>query len=124
MSLDNFFSEFGGIKRTTVEAPKKEPMTVEHMFMNSITKMKKTGMKNSSWYDKKKNVVVPKVGIYKLFDTKDKKDGFTIDESQWNKFLDRLTDMYNEGNLKEQLKEIGIKQKKAIDKRKNNSENK
>ena len=67
MSLDNFFSEFGGIKRTTVEAPKKEPMTVEHMFMNSITKMKKVGMKND-WYDKKKNVVVAKVGIYKLFD--------------------------------------------------------
>ena len=81
----------------------KEQAQAIRFGQTSCTEETKT-ITYGSWYDKKKNVVVPKVGIYKLFDTKDKKDGFTIDESQWNKFLDRKIDMNNIFTQNEPLK--------------------
>jgi hypothetical protein len=123
MSLDDFFNQFGGIKKTTKDAPKKEPMTVDQMFTNSVEEMMSKNMKDSSWYDKKKNVVVPKVGIYKLFDI-DKKDGFTVSDSEWKDFCKGLLGQFNNGSLKTHLDIIGKKQKEAIEKRRMSIKNK
>lgn len=117
-AMSDFMNKYGGLVKTTKDAPKKEPMTVEGMFENSLKKQKGLGVSGKgSWYDKKKGMVIPKVGIFKLYDGKE--DGFKISEGQFSSFIDDLEGEYKSGNLSKNLDIIRTKQKEAILKRQN-----
>ena len=111
----NFWNKYGGLVRTAKkQVVKKEPMTIDEMMQNSIDKQRRTevGSRGSWWKDGKVRVVC---GIFKLVDSDE--DGIQISKEQFNTFLDDFEMEFKKGTFVNELKEVGKKQSKALEKR-------
>ena len=118
----DFINEFGGLINTT-KTYKKEPMSIEQMFQQSINNQRTKPIgKDGSWF--KNGTVTPKVGVYKLFENKDSDCGFSITEDQKDYFLDKIEETFKSGSFTEELELIRIKHQTMLEERQKNKENK
>ena len=129
LDLD-FINEFGGLVNTT-KTYKKEPLSIEQIFQQTIKNQRDKPIgKDGSWF--KENKVTPKVGVYKLYDDGDSsdcgfilnKDGSTITETQKINFLDKTEDGFNNGIFEKRLESVRIKHQQMLDKRETNKKSK
>ena len=118
----DFINKYGGLINTT-KTYKKEPMSIEQMFQQSINNQRTKPIgKDGSWF--KNGTVTPKVGVYKLFDNKDSDCGFSITEDQKDSYLDDIEQTFQSGSFTEELELIRIKHQKMLEERQKNKENK
>ena len=113
---EEFGSQFGGLVKTT-KTYKKKPSTVEEMFMGGLNKQRDPKNYGTSidWY--KKPYMVPKVGVYKLWENDNDENGYRITEDQRETFLDKIEQSFNNGGLTDYLDKVRIKHQSVIDKR-------
>ena len=122
MELLDFINKYGGLINTT-KTYKKEPMTIEQMFQQSINNQRTKPIgKDGSWF--KNGTVTPKVGVYKLFENKDSNCGFSITEDEKDSYLDDIEKTFQSGSLNEQLELIRIKHQNMLEERQKNKDNK